>query len=281
MSATKKWMIIAGVFLGCGLAFMALGMGLLGFDFTKLSADGKPITNSHTVTEDYTKISIDTSTANIRFGISDDGTTKVECKETERRLHTVTVAGDTLQIKEVSHRKWYDFIGFGVSKMELTILLPKQEMDQLTIDTSTGDITLQDMKIKGELKFNTSTGNAKFSNVTADSLAMDSSTGDFKFSDVTAKSLKLDTSTGDIEMNGVKLESALTIETNTGDVKVLDSDAASVKIETDTGDIHCRFLTEKNVKADSDTGKIRLAEDKTRSGGECILKTDTGDIIVE
>lgn len=279
----KFWAITAGVLIACGVCFALLGMALVGFDFDKISADGKKAQNTHIVKEEFDSIHIDTSTADVFFEVSEGDEVKVVLDEAEKRYHTVEVdATGTLQIREVSKRKWYDFFNMfgGFGKKKIVVYLPEKKaegvarklenaepakfvLQNLTIDISTGDVHINDMAILGN------------------ELKVDGSTGKIIMNNVTAPKMDLDCSTGDITLQAVEVQGEMRIDASTGDVSVLDSDAGSVKIDVSTGDITCRFLSGKNVKASTSTGKVRLAEGKTESGGECILNTSTGDIKVE
>ena len=68
----RIWSIIAIVLIACGIGFCMVALIMKGFDFTKFSTEGDEVTNEHVVEEDFTKISIDTSTADVRFEVSAD-----------------------------------------------------------------------------------------------------------------------------------------------------------------------------------------------------------------
>lgn len=280
MRARKKlWALIAVVLIFCGVAFGFVGFVLAGFDFSKLNGDGKEVTNEHVIEEDFSKIEIDTATSDIRFETATDGKAKVVCVETEKRYHDVSVKNGTLMIKETSKKKWFEFIGFfnGIgSKREIVIYLPemktaagsdrqlsketKYELEGLKIETSTGDVKVNDIYVKSELNINTSTGELSLSNVVAGKLI-------------------IDTSTGDVTMDETEVFDNMKIETSTGRVKMTKSDANTVQIDTSTGDVTCEFLSRKNVKTDTSTGSVSVQE-SLESGGACTIDTSTGDIRV-
>ena len=278
MKRSKKlWVLIALVLILCGVAFGFVGFVMAGFDVTKLSSDGKAVTNEHEVTEDFTKIDISTSTSDIRFETATDGKVKVVCHETEKRLHEVSVENGTLVIKEKNNKKWFEYIGiFGFGgKREIVIYLPekkaegvtrklgretKYELDGLKIDTTTGDSKINDVNVKGELRVDASTGEVELDNVLADSLI-------------------IDTSTGSVSMNETEVRGAMKVDTSTGDVKMTKSDADSVRIDTSTGDVKCEFLSGKDVHTDTSTGSVKVSESPEK-GGNCTIDTSTGDITV-
>ncbi len=274
----KVWGIVAFVLIICGLGFAFLGLIISGFDFGKLVGDGKSVTNEHEISETVTAIEIDTSTADISFAKAADGKVKVVCTESEKRQHEVTVQNGTLMIKEKSTKKWFEYIGvfsgFG-SKKKIVIYLPEKkaegaarklsketayEVDSMKIDTSTGDLDLADINVKGELSISVSTGEVKLTNVTADKLTVDSSTGN-------------------VVMADTEIRGAMKVDTSTGDVKITASDAKDIMIETSTGDVNCEFLSEKSVKTDTSTGSVKVPNN-SENADPCVVDTSTGDITV-
>ena len=269
--------------LACTMILVGFGVGLvscilMGFDFSKLNISGEAKTNTHDINESFDSIYIDTSVADITFKASTDDKVKVVCEEREKHFHEVKVESGTLKIVSKSDRKWYEWLApFNFNGKEtVTIYLPKSmaegkswkldgspafALKDLTIDTSTGDTTLENLYVEGTLK-------------------VDSSTGHLTCTRVQAGSVIVDHSTGNVEMDQV-ITDKLKIETSTGDVKFTNGDSPDVKIDTSTGDIFCSFLSDKKVTADTSTGDIKIPQVSTGQGGTCRLDTSTGDITVE
>jgi len=200
----------------------------------------------------------------------------VVCVEDEKVKHSAKVQNRTLVIDTVDTRKWYDFIGISLGVPKMTVYLPQNEYNSLSIETDTGDITVpKDFSFKNiEIDGDTSDINC-FASV-SDILEIELSTGDIKIDNVTTGRLELSTSTGDITLKNVITTGSLSIETDTGDVKFKDSDADEIYVETSTGDVTGTLLSEKVFITQSDTGRIHVP--KTTSGGKCEIETDTGDI---
>ncbi|MBR6812559.1 MAG: DUF4097 family beta strand repeat protein, partial [Oscillospiraceae bacterium] len=70
----------------------------------------------------------------------------------------------------------------------------------------------------------------------------------------------------------------LSIETTTGDIELEHCNAATLYIKATTGDIKASLLSEKTFIASATTGDVRVPQGG--SGGECEIKTTTGDINV-
>jgi DUF4097 and DUF4098 domain-containing protein YvlB len=277
-------MIIAAVVLMlCGAGFFVAGAATVGFDFSKMNTAGESVSEEYTIKENFSKIAVDVSTTDIEFAVSDSNDVKVVCNEKEHVKHSVKVADDTLKITLEDNRKWYERIYFsGFSDVKVTIYLPKDmaKLKGVLIETSTGDVKMDDLTIAGDLTIKGSTGDRVLNNISVDGkFTLETSTGDLKADNISAASASLEGSTSDFILNRFVVAGDFTSDTSTGDVKMTLSDAATVKINTSTGDVVCSFLTEKNIKADTSTGRVSLPGNIT-SGGECRIDTSTGNITV-
>jgi len=293
-NAVKIWLIIATFLVIIGLVMFVVAMSGCKWDFTKLSTR-KYETNSHEISGAFRNISVDTDTANITFVLFSDGKCRVECYEEEKAKHSVAVQEDTLVIKVVDEKVWYDYIGIGFGSPKITVYLPKAEYASLTVKESTGDIEIPkdfqfvdvdislstgDVRVFASasnlMKIKTSTGNICVENVLAGTLDLSVSTGKTKLNNVTCKTLTSNGDTGDIALNQVIAAEKISIKRNTGDVKFDRSDATEILVETDTGDVTGTLLSEKVFIVQTDTGRIHVP--KSTTGGKCEIATATGDI---
>lgn len=277
-----------------GTILFLIGGVMSGFDITALSSE-KESEASYEISEDFKNINIDTSTANVKLVASTDGVCRVECKETERIFHKVSVSNGTLNIILKDTRAWYEHIGLFYVNMSVTVYLPEEEYGQLNIETDTGKINVQSgftfesatiesdtgkitcgADVKGNAFIETNTGSVSVSDVTLSHLKVSVDTGSVTISGVSADGINIESDTGGVRLENTILTGRLDIETDTGNVNVWDCDAAEIKIETDTGNVKGHFLTEKTFFAHSDTGKVVVPD--TIGGGRCEITTDTGNI---
>lgn len=311
---TKIWIVIAASLVFVGLIMFAAVMSKYKWDFSKLST-GKYETNTYEISEEFSNLSMNTDTADIIFALSDDGKCKVECYEEEKAKHSVAVQENTLVIKMIDERTWYDYIGINFGSPKITVYLPKAEYASLFIKESTGDIEIpKNFKFEGVdissstgdvnffasasklIKIRTSTGNVCVENTSAGTLDLSASTGRITVSNVICggdaninvstgrtnlnniecKNLTSSGDTGDISLNHVIAAEKFSIKRSTGDVRFDGSDAAEILVETDTGDVTGTFLSEKIFFVETDTGSVDVPESIT--GGRCEITTDTGDI---
>ena len=314
--ATKIWLVTAFLLVVIGCLFFGGAMMAAKWDFSKLSAV-KFETNEHEIGDEFSSISVKTDTSDITFVLSDNEKCKVECYEEEKAKHYVAVEGDTLVIKTIDEKSWYDYIGFNFTSPKIKVYLPKTEYSGLFIKESTGDVEIPkglsfegiDITLKtGDvscfasatklIKIKTSTGSicvedtyapafelsASTGRITASNLVCNGdlstavTTGKTNLTDIKCKNLISKGSTGDISINSVIATEKISIKSSTGDIRFDDSDAAEIAVETDTGDVTGSLLTDKVFLTHTDTGKCDVP--KTTVGGKCEITTDTGDIRV-
>ncbi len=310
---TKIWLVIATTLVLFGCILFAGVMSKLNWDFTKLSTVEYE-TNAYEISETFDSISINTDTSDIVFAVSDSENCKVECYE-ETSGHLIVVEDNTLVIKTIDSKPWYECIGLNIDFPKMTIYLPAREYGSLLIHEDTGDVevpkafTFRDVDISSStgdvtfcasafemLKIKTSTGNVCVENIFAGLLDISASTGKVTVSGVsckgditvavlTAKAYLSDTrcksfissgSTGDISLNNVVATEKFSIERSTGDVQFEDSDAAEIFIKTDTGYVTGSLISDKIFITQTNTGDVDVP--KSANGDICEIITDTGDI---
>lgn len=312
--ATKQWLIGGASLVVIGLIVFAAVMSVYHWDFTKLST-GKCETNTYSIDQQFSDISIDTDTADILFVPSNEDVCKVVCYERKNENHSVVVKNDVLTIKQIDRRKWYEHISINFDSPKVTVYLPATEYASLFIKENTGDIEIPkdfhfmnadislstgDVNLHAAIseaaKIKATTGGIQVKNIAAGSLDLSVSTGDVVVSGVTSKGdIKINVttgkttltdtkcknlissgSTGDIALHNVIAADKFSIERSTGDVKFDSADAAEISVKTDTGDVTGSLLTDKVFITETDTGNVDVP--KTTTGGKCEITTDTGDI---
>lgn len=313
-NTVKIWLIVGAALVILGLVIFAIVMTVNHWDFSKLSTV-RYMTNTHTLNVDFTDIFIETNTAELLFVPSDDGTCKVVCHESEKERHSVTVQDGVLTIQKTDTRKWYDHIGISWGHTTITLYLPQSSYQTLTVNSSTGDVTLPkefgfesmdvaistghintEASVSGIAKLKTSTGDICVKGITAETLDLSVSTGKVTVSDVTCNmdvSIGVSTgkvrltnlkcnqlvsqgTTGDITLTNVVAANAFSITRSTGDVRFDKCDAGQIAVKTSTGNVTGSLLSDKIFITQTGTGKINVP--KTTAGGRCDISTDTGDI---
>lgn len=260
MQKPTKFMIkFASVLLVLGIVIFVVGMIKTGWDFKKLSTV-KYVTNTYEIQEDFSNISIKTTTADILFVPSDTNKCEVVCHETITELHSVSVENDTLTIDAVNTKKWYDYIGIIIlDTPKITVYLPKEYYALVKVNLTTGDVSL--------------------SNLVLDELKVTTTTGDTSLSDISCKALSSTGSTGKITLNNVVAEELLSVKRSTGNITLNACDGGEIILNTTTGNIKGTLLSEKIFKAKSTTGSVSVPD--THTGGNCNISVTTGNIKIK
>lgn len=270
----KKWLIAAGILLLAGLTVCTAGMILLDFDFTNLSTETYTTATTE-ITGEFTSISVDMDTADIRFMLSEDGICRAVIRESEKKKHTVSVQENTLFVETPETPWWKDITLISFSSPEIVLYLPGEEYSTLRIESDTGDMDISADFLFARAEIETDTGDVFWCASVTDSLAFSTDTGDITVQNVSVDQLKLEMDTGDAKLSDVFCHQ-FEAESRTGDIRLERFDADSIRIETSTGDVTGTLLSEKIFVTETNTGDIRVPSGS--SGGRCEIRTDTGDI---
>lgn len=270
--------------------------------------------NEFEITEEISEVEILVNTTDVEILPAADGVAKVVCLEDERDPHIVSCEDGVLKIG-VGETPWYRKVSFfSIGERKVTVYLAESKLENLSVETDTGDIRVAKeifaenatltadtgeidvaATVAGKLSVTTDTGDVSLRGVHADEIEVTSSTGDQSYASVICRTLVASSSTGDQEVRSVECrnltvssttgeqeyESVLVAETmtlkaSTGDISILGCDAAEVSVTTDTGDVEGRFLSEKVFYTTTSTGEVSVP--RSTSGGLCEITTSTGDI---
>jgi len=318
MNNPKNWMVLGAVLAGIGVLICTIAFVVLGFDFKKLSTV-KYASNTYEVGEAFGNINIVADIEEISFVPTDDKNCKVICYEEENEPHHVYVENNTLMIETIE-KNGLQLLNFSISTStpKITVYLPKNEYELLTIDSDTSDVMIPEnfsfegMNItldtgdisclasaNGNISIQTDTGDITLSGVSANDMHLTSDTGEMKLSGLTlTETINIKESTGDVNMKNVSCKKFISngstgdltmsnviateefsLERNTGDIEFDGCDAETIYIHTDTGHVNGTLLSEKVFLIETDTGDIDVP--KTITGGRCEITTDTGDISIK
>lgn len=251
---------IACILVGCAIAMTALAIA--DFDLAKLSVDTQ-LTNTYPITEDITSFDIRTMSSDIVFAPSPDGTMFVECLETDKHVHDVSVVGETLTIRENNLRKWYEHIGIFYYDAKVTVYIPNDTEEKifnhLSLNTSSGDIFVEDPSYR----------------VTNSELH--TSSGDILYQAYTIKTLTVGTSSGDVEVN-THPKGIVEIRTVSGDVTLADMSGSNISVSTSSGNITADFVNALTLNLSSTSGDMYL---HSLVSGSLTTDSSSGDLEID
>lgn len=305
---------VALILLG-GLILFAV-LAAVGFDVNKLSSN--PLqTEQQDITEPFSSIHIGLSCSDVKLEHSEEETCRIEYSHVASDTVLFEVKDGTLTVSEERHRRWTDYIGIATMTPSMTVYLPKDTYESLTVIIGTGDLTLPstlsfgdtvlqngtgDMTceavITGHLEMQNSTGKMTVIGAAPKSLRMEGSTsritvadvqvaetlyiqtktGDITATDIAAEQMDYRASTGDITLNRVVAVDTLIATTNTSDIILCSCDAAALQLKAKTGDITGSVVTPKQFQGNASTGDVEVPSVSLDANGTCVAQTSTGDI---
>ena len=267
------------------------------------------------VSDEFQNIIIQGGNLDVRFETSKDGKCEISFSESVKAKHTVNVKDDTLMIKTVDGRDWYEYFGVNIIRPEVIVRLPKERYETLHIEGTNGAVTLSDAltfcnayirhdagKVEsmanveqsievqlgagklhlsnlhvGEMKLNTATASVEIENASIDK-CMDISVtaGNTELKDISCGELKYSGNASELELERVLSKGDIRIKNTEGDVSFHECDAKDFHVETVGGDVEGTILTDKVFITKTVGGSVRVPDTKT--GGDFEVKTVGGDI---
>lgn len=253
----KKWFSFALLLILMGvIVFMMNGCSVnkkLGRFF------GNTVENTTDVANSFNEIEILCDTADVTIIPSESGERKVVALDRKKINYTVTVDGDTLRIKAVDERRWFEKImDFGKSKLD--VYIPAGEYGNLRIDASTADITVPESFTFADISIERSTGEVKLAANAVGNVNIKGSTGDTVVENVTCGSLDIKYSTGKIYLTNIISVGDVKMEGSTGDMLLNGVSFKSISTIGDTGDLIAGNLNgTEGVYVKRSTGDVTLS----------------------
>lgn len=286
----KKILLIGAIVLVVGILTCAVALRM-GMDLDMKKLEEK----TYTLQEDFDHIFLDIHTTDILFALSEDGSCRVVCRQTQDQPHTVTVENGGLRIRQEDNRKWYQYIGINMQMPSMEVYLPKAAYDALTLEGHTGaillsrELTFTDVKIENstgkvevrsqvenELSVRLSTGRILVSGVEAGRVDIESSTGDIRISDVNCKELAVKSNTGAQLLENVQVAGDIRLICTTGGIRFTRGSCQNLTTESSTGRQSMESVVASGaVQMESSTGDIRLTD---FDGATIAITTDTGRV---
>ncbi len=314
MKKSKKVSIIIAItFIFVGITLYATAFAIGGFNINKMNSVN--ITDkSYVIGKNFHKINIESAESDICFATAADNKCRVECRDGDKIYHTVTVENDTLTIRRIDIRKWYEHFSIYWEEMKITVYLPKTEYENLYIRTISGDVNISDKfsfingeindtsgdisfdaNVNEELKVRTVSGGLSINNTKANKIEANSTSGDVTLANIEcSENLQVGSISGNLSLKDVDCDN-ITVGNTSGDnefinvtsrrfqcesvsgnINLYSCDADNLKLKTTSGNVSGSLLTDKLFKTESISGKINVPSSAT--GGICEIATVSGDI---
>ncbi len=145
----------------------------------------------------------------------------------------------------------------SVSSQSGDIRIGNTSPESLTVQSGSGEITLEKVSDRTEIQLKASSGDVTFTDVKGQTIAVSTSSGEITFSRV-------------IAAGNMRLESV------SGDIALRDSDAEALCIQTGSGDVSGTLRSEKIFRIETKSGDVNVPY--SASGGKCDVTTTSGDV---
>lgn len=190
---------------------------------------------------------------------------------------TLTLSSSVGDI-ELSYDSEQNFETLDLSTDTGSIVLKNVSANSLEADCDTGDVSLVNLNIQGDIKVTNSTGSISMDNVIAQDVDLHTSTGRITSENFDFSTLDAHVSTGRIQLEEGTIDGNCVLQSDTGSITVTLVNAAGFNIDSSTGDV---TLTAEDLSLfrydlETDTGTIRI--DGMSQGNE--HQTSTGSILL-
>ena len=274
---TKSALVVAGISLGAGIALYAAGaianhgnpIYMYYDDGFQLSSEAKVVEKPKTNVEKFSSIEIDMSAADVRLIENTEDAFAVEYKfQSQEEL--CEVKNDKLTIK--SQKSGFFF----------TFYYPKgTNFDLITLDTSAGDIFLNDALTCKTLEIDSSAGDVTLKNVKG-ALTVDLSAGDVEAENCEFGKIDFDLSAGSVKLENCTIDGG-SVDMSAGSFKAKELVmTSSLDMDMSAGSVTIEFVPGQEIGYDFDlsagsatiNGEKRGDEYTEKKGYDVILTVD-------
>ena len=277
---------IAGVFLLISLIVGGIVLVRTGGDFSELSNE-KWVQKEKTFEANQVKeLSLDITASDVKVtGSADTDQVLIKYPESKSRSYTITEDKGQLTISEKNERIFgtFSFDFFFSKDWEVKVILPVDSLNNLTLDSSSGDVDIQKLAIKENLDLHLSSGAVQLQTVTvAGETSVQLSSGEIGLTNVVAKDLHLEVTSGDIQLEGAIVANQTRLEATSGDIRLSQFKAGQkTEISVTSGDISGDVLgkmTEYTIQSSVTSGDNNLPQELDGGNKQLRVEATSGDI---
>ena len=277
---------IAGVFLLISLIVGGIVLVRTGGDFSELSNE-KWVQKEKTFEANQVKeLSLDITASDVKVtGSADTDQVLIKYPESKNRSYTITEDKGQLTISEKKNRIFgiFSFDFFFSKDWEVEVVLPVDSLNNLTLDSTSGDVDIQKLAIKENLDLHLSSGAVQLQTVTvAGETSVQLSSGEIGLTNVVAKDLHLEVTSGDIQLEGAIVANQTRLEATSGDIRLSQFKAGQeTEISVISGDISGDVLgkmTEYTIQSSVTSGDNNLPQELDGGNKQLRVEATSGDI---
>ena len=277
---------IAGVFLLISLIVGGIVLVRTGGDFSELSNE-KWVQKEKTFEANQVKeLSLDITASDVKVtGSADTDQVLIKYPESKSRTYTLTEENGKLTISEKNEPIFgiFTFDFFSSEAWTVQVILPVDNLDNVTLDSSSGNVEFQKLVIKENLDLSLSSGDVRLETVTvAGETSVQLSSGTIDLTNVVSKDLSLRVTSGDIQLEGVIVANQTTLEGSSGDIGLSQFKAGQeTEISVTSGNIKGDLvgkITEYSIQSSVTSGDNNLPQELDGGYKQLRVEATSGDI---
>lgn len=257
--ATKITLTIALCFLAIGMVLYIAAIratGQFGYNPGELDTVGT-VTQTEFVEEFFHSIHITDVECDIHILPAEDGRVSVVYTDTDLYRHELQVRDGTLVITAKNTGSfWGQFFVIDTIEQEVTVYLPFSDLDELRLETVSGEVHIAPSFSVRTLSASSTSGNVEASCPVSETLNASSVSGNIHLSDTRPQSVNCSTTSGNISLERAEAAN-LFIDTVSGEVFLSEVTIAEfTDLSSVSGGIHLNHMDSSTLTASTVSGSI-------------------------
>lgn len=276
------------LWIACGMLILGLALyiaavittGQFGLYRQELLIDSPEDLETKTVTiqDSFQNIRVEELSCDVRIAPSPDGTCSVIYPTSKRYTHTATVSGDTLTVRGTSVRSFMNFFSIVLGTQEVVIYLPFDEIDDLSITSVSGDISVPEgfsietltvkstsgdialaCQVSSSASVKTTSGEIELDHCNPQSLTCSSTSGDLSVNHVAAGTLEISTVSGEIDLEDITADEEAHLSSTSGNIRFIQLESPYLSARTVSGDVYGTVPTAKDILTQTTSGNVKIS----------------------
>lgn len=280
---------ISGVFLLIGLIVGGIVLVRTGGDFSEVSNENQVQKEKTFQASQVKELRLELTASDVKVtGSAETDQVLIKYPESKSSSYTITEDEGQLTISEKNERIFgtFSFDFFFSKDWEVEVILPVDSLNNLTLDSSSGDVEFQKLVIKEKLDLSLSSGDIQLETVTvAGETSVQLSSGELGLSNVVSKDLFLEVTSGDIQLEGVLVANQTTLKATSGDIGLSQFKAGQeTEISVTSGNIKGDLvgkITEYTIQSSVTSGDNNLPQELDGGYKQLRVEATSGDINIQ
>ncbi len=265
-------MVFAGIFICGSVMFIA------DFDFNRLSS----VTyRERTSTSDEAFVNVDvySQSADISVFPSSNDEWRVESTEADKMYHQIEVEDDTLVIRRVDEREWYEYIGinFSFKTESVRLYLPEKLYESVELKSTSGKVIVNEGLNCEKLLAESTSGEVRVYGTQAkDDVVAKATSGQVSVNGVNTQKLYVSSTSGRVTVSNITDADSVNINATSGKIEAIDISCIDFSARNVSGGVTCSgVIAEDTITAETTSGSIKVLQSDAQN---LTLKSTSGSI---